>query len=71
MGFRGNLPDTEEQFNELISLVRRVGHVHQHGGIATTAMPGGHTGGQGPGISQRGHAQGQYFFPTMTAAPGQ
>eukprot|EP00959_Pyramimonas_sp_CCMP1952_P000333 6492-Pyramimonas_sp.AAC.1 len=31
----------EWQFNELVGLIRRVGHVHQHGGIATTAAMGG------------------------------
>eukprot|EP00959_Pyramimonas_sp_CCMP1952_P323012 6758903-Pyramimonas_sp.AAC.1 len=42
IGFRGNLPADDQQFNELLGLIRRVGHVHQHGGIANNAAMAGH-----------------------------
>ncbi|CAK0806285.1 unnamed protein product [Prorocentrum cordatum] len=71
VGFRSDLPDKEAQFNQLLSLIRRAGHVRQRGRIATAAMAGGHGGGRGLPAAPRGHGQGQVFFSASAVGPGQ
>ena len=68
IGFQGNLPVNDGQFNDLVGLIRRVGHVHQHGGIASTAAMAGQNQGMmgGPPPMQRG--QGNFYFPTMAGS---